>query len=42
MSVQNQQTEDVHQVEFMYHVFTCQVRVTVGDSGLCYCVCVIS
>ena len=30
-------------VEFMYLVFlylhTCQVRVTVGDSGLCCCTC---
>ena len=31
-------------VEFMYLVFTriCQVRVTVGDSGLCCCACVTS
>ena len=29
-------------MEFMHFVFLmCQVRVTVGDSGLCGCVCVI-
>ena len=37
--------EDVSLIEFMYLVglFTCvQVRLTVGDSGLCCCVCVAS
>ena len=33
--------EDVPLVQFMYLVFTsCQMRVTVGDSGLCCCACV--
>ena len=31
--------EDVPLVDFMY-LLACQVRVTVGDSGLCYCTCV--
>ena len=31
--------EDVPLVEFMY--LACQVRVTVGESGLCCCTCVI-
>ena len=35
--------EDVPLVEFMYiYLYACQVRVTVGDSGLCCCVCVTS
>ena len=43
--------EDVPLVEFMYLEFTCmpsesylhacQVRVTVGDSGLCCCTCYV-
>ena len=32
--------EDVPLVEVMYLVHTCQVKVTVGDSGLCSCICV--
>ena len=33
--------EDVPLVEFMYLVFTrVPVRVTVGDSSLCCCICV--
>ena len=27
--------------EFMYRVLAYQVRVTVGDWGLCFCVCVM-
>ena len=37
-------TEDVPLVEFMYlvklYLHACEVRVTVGDSGLCCCTCV--
>ena len=34
---------DVPLSEFMYLVSTtCQVRVTINDTGLCYCVCVTS
>ena len=32
---------DVPLVEFLY-LLACQVRVAVGDSGLCYCACVKS
>ena len=34
--------ENVTLVEFMYPVFIriCHVRVTVGDPGLCCCICV--
>ena len=36
--------EDVALVEFMFLVFlhACQMRVTVGDSGLCCCICMTS
>ena len=36
--------QDVTLVEFLYtlYVLTCLVIVTVGDSGLCCCVCVTS
>ena len=33
-------SEDVSLVEFKY--LACQMRVTVGDSGVCCCVCVTS
>ena len=33
-------TEDAPLVEF--YLLTCQARVTIGDSGLCCCVCVMS
>ena len=43
--VKQQRPEDVPLVEFMYlvaYLHACQVRVTVGDSGLCCCTCVTS
>ena len=33
--------EDAPLMDFMY-LLACQVRVTVGDSGRCYCTCVTS
>ena len=36
----NPQLEDVYLVEFMYLVYACQVRFTIGDSELCCCTCV--
>ena len=41
MSHKHKTKDDVPLVEFMYLV-TCQVRVTVGNSGLCSCVSVAS
>ena len=38
INIQGSSFGDVPLVEFMY--FACQVRVTVGDSGLCCCTCV--
>ena len=43
MLMNEDEDEDVSPVEFMHPVFiACQVGVVVGDSGLCYCVCLLN